>query len=125
VSVALGELRCGRIVWATVRDHNGFCKRRPAIVMTPTKEIAARSLLVLMSITTTFPHPTPANCVELPWNSDPRRVSTGLGRRSAAVVTWLETISADEVDAVIGDVPAKVMNRIQALLRELNQGGPE
>jgi hypothetical protein len=40
VSVALSELRCGRIVWALVRNHRGYRKTRPAIIVTADKEIS-------------------------------------------------------------------------------------
>ena len=112
------DIETGSIVWAIVRDRNGFRKRRPAIVLNVREDIAKDLPLVLMAITTTFADPAPANCVELPWNNDRRKVGTGLARRSAAVMDWLDTVYLDEVDEVIGVVPKRIMERIHARLRD-------
>ena len=111
------DLRYGRIIWARVTDTRGYRKDRPCIVLTPTAEITHNAPMVVMAITTTFPDPTPPDCVVLPWNNDPRKTRTQLSRRSAAVTTWLETIYPDEVLPVRGDVPAHVMQAIQTKLR--------
>ena len=75
------KFRKGQIVWATVTVD------RP---------------LVVMAVTTTYLNPAPGNFIELPWHPVARRVSTGLARRSAAVVTWLDTVYSDEVPGTIG-----------------------
>lgn len=121
MGVNLSQLRSGRIVWAIVRDHRGYRKRRPAIILTPDAEISADQPLVLMAVTTTYPEPPPIEYIELPWNRDRRRVSTGLARRSAAVVTWVDTVYPDEVDSVIGTVPPKTMEEILRHLRMLEE----
>jgi len=113
------KLLCGQIVWATVKDHNGFRKSRPVIIITPDNEISEDKPLVVMAVTTTFAEPPPDDCVELPWSQDARRVATGLARRSAAVVTWLETAYADEITNAIGVVPVKVMATIRERLAKL------
>lgn len=123
VSVTAAELRRGSIVWATLQDHRGYRKVRPAIVLTPDSEISDDEPLVLIAVTTTYPTPPPPNHVELPWNADRRRVSTGLARRSAAVVDWLDTAYVDEIEALIGVVPAPVMRQIDDLLRRLERRG--
>ncbi len=115
------KLRCGQIVWATVKDHNGFRKSRPVIILTSDADIAAGIPLVVMAVTTTFTNPPPKDFIELPWNHDPRRVSTGLARRSAAVVMWLDTVYADEITDIIGTVPLKSMKQIQQRLSELGK----
>ncbi len=119
MGVELDDLAEGQIVWAIVRDHNGFRKRRPAIIVTPTVEISDEEPVVLLAITTTYPDPAPPDHIELPWHPDRRRTSTGLARRSAAVLTWLETVYVDEIDSIIGVVHAKLMNAIRQRL----QGG--
>jgi mRNA-degrading endonuclease toxin of MazEF toxin-antitoxin module len=118
VNVDQSHLRTGSIVWATLRDRNGFRKRRPAIVLTPSDEISHDQPIVVMAVTTTFPSPAPRNCLELPWNSDRRKVSTGLAQRSAAVLTWLDTVYIDEIDGFIGSVPSSRMREIQRRLTE-------
>jgi hypothetical protein len=72
----------------------------------------------MMAITTTFPDPPPPNHIELPWHPDRRRVSTGLARRSAAVVSWLDTIYLDEVDEIIGQTPPRKLTEILTRLRD-------
>jgi len=99
-------------VWAIVCDRRGFRKRRPAIVLTPSPDISASQPIALMAITTTFPEPCPQDCLELPWNHDRRRVTTGLARRSAAVVTWLDAVYEDEIDGLIGTVPSRILQEI-------------
>ena len=100
----------------TLKDHNGFRKQRPAIIVTPTDEILPNQPLVVMAVTTKFPDPPPSDHVLLPWNPDPRRVGTKLARRSAAVATWLETLYPDEVLDFKGDVPASIMRELQLRL---------
>lgn len=115
-------MREGQIVWATLRDRNGFRKQRPAIVLTPTDEITADDPIVLMAVTTTFTDPPPADHIGLPWNADRRRTSTHLARRSDAVIRWLDTTYLDEIDSTIGIVPPKVMAAIRQRLKDLSKG---
>ena len=114
------NVRYGHIVWAVVRDRYGFRKRRPAIVLTPTREIRDDLPLVVMAVTTSFPDPPPDRHVALPWNPDPRRVGTRLACRSAAVVYWLDTVYIDEIEEVKGVVPPRTMAEIQRQLAELD-----
>jgi hypothetical protein len=113
VGVEPSEISTGSIVWAMVRDQRGYRKRRPAIVLTPTSEISLDEPILLVAITTTYPEPPPSDCLELPWNPDPRRVATGLGYRSAAVVSWLEPVYLDEVDSLVGRIPPRLLMEIQ------------
>lgn len=117
MSVDFSEIHYGRIVWAIVRDAHGYRKRRPAVILTPEAEISRDQPLIVMAVTTTYPDPPKPDFIELPWSRDPRRVSTGLARRSAAVTTWLDTAYADEIDGIIGTAPSRVMEEIQRRLR--------
>jgi hypothetical protein len=78
-----------------------------------------------MAVTTSFPEPPPEDHVPLPWNPDPRRVGTRLAQRSAAVVTWLDTLYPDEVIEHRGQVPPRVMKEIQDKLRALRDTGAD
>ena len=111
------ELRYGRIVWATLKDPRGFRKERPGIILTPTAEIRVDAPLVLMAVTTTFPDPPPPNHVPLPWNADPRASARASAQRSAAVVDWLDTVYPDEVTAVKGDLPPRVLRELEQRLQ--------
>jgi hypothetical protein len=121
VGISYCDLHAGQIVWATVRDPRGYRKRRPVIILTPDAEILPDRPLALMAVTTSFPDPPPPDCIELPWNPDPRRVGTGLAQRSAVVVTWMETAYPDEIDGVIGAVPKRLLAEIHRRIARENQ----
>ena len=114
------QLRLGRIVWADVKDANGFVKTRPAVVMSATAEIGLGKPLIVMAITTTYPDPPPADHVELPWHAQGHPV-TRLTRRSAAVTTWMDTIMPDQIRGYGGGVPPKYMRKI---LERIGPAGP-
>jgi mRNA-degrading endonuclease toxin of MazEF toxin-antitoxin module len=120
VGVELHQLCEGQIVWAVLRDRRGFRKTRPAIILTPDEEIAEDQPLALMAVTTTFPAPAPPNHVEIPWHPDRRRTSTGLARRSAAVVDWFDTAYPDEVDLIIGRVSPRLLGELRRRLADRN-----
>lgn len=105
-------MKVGVIVWVVVKDRNGIRKRRPVIVLTAAEVGGEDGPLVVVAVTTTFPHPPPGDHVALPWNADARKVGTGLARRSAAVCSWLDVVYPDEIDEIIGRVPVKIMAEI-------------
>jgi mRNA-degrading endonuclease toxin of MazEF toxin-antitoxin module len=120
--MAIGKpaLRYGRIIYAWIADHNGHAKLRPALILTPTGQISEHGPIIVAAITTTFPDPPPANCVQLPWHPGGRAV-TRLRQRSAAVVNWLSSIESGQVVGFGGDVPTRVMNAIQQKLHAADQ----
>ena len=117
----LPNLRRGRIVWVSVKDRNGFEKVRPAIVLTRTEAITEDALFEVMAITTSFPDPAPVNYVALPWQR-PAHPITRLGERSAAVLNWLDRVSAASVKSYAGDVPRKLMRYILDRLNRSEDG---
>lgn len=119
VSTSRSEIRTGSVVWALVRDHRGQRKRRPAIVLTA--EISDEKPIALMAITTTYPDPAPSDHVELPWSPQPGKARTGLARRSAAVLTWTDTVSLEDIDTPVGSIPAKVMATISQRMSEMKK----
>lgn len=108
-------LKQGSIVWIAVPDPNGFVKRRPVVIVSPSQSVSSEQPLVGVAITTTFPDPAPVGHVELPWDAT-GRATTRLRRRSAAVCHWLVTFKPDQVDAVAGVVPSE---QLLAILRGL------
>ena len=116
--MAKGGPRRGRIVWAEIPDHNGHAKLRPAIVLTPTSEIKEHAPLVVVALTTTYPDPAPDDHVELPWHNAKHPV-TRLNQRSAAVISWLSTITPEQVEGFAGDTPARQMRVIEEKLDQL------
>ncbi|HWE95959.1 MAG TPA: type II toxin-antitoxin system PemK/MazF family toxin [Tepidisphaeraceae bacterium] len=114
------ELRRGRIIWATLRDHNGIEKHRPAVVLTPTDDICEDEPIVVVAVTTTFADPPPADHVLLPW--DPQgRTLTKLRKRSAAVLSWIVEVLPNDIVECQGDLPAPLVTRI---LKSLDQQRP-
>ncbi len=111
-------LRYGRVVYAWFKDRRGFAKLRPALVVTPDGLIKADGEVAVAAITTTFPQPPPPNHIPLPWN--PRDiVSTRLRERSAVVLDWQSVIHPEDVVGFGGDVPPKLMLRIEEKLDEM------
>jgi hypothetical protein len=101
----------GRIVWAELADANGIRKLRPAVVVTPTDQLAPAKPFDVVAVTSRLPDPLPDDHVPLPWHprGHPR---TGLNRRCAAVCTWLAQLVDGDVRAVAGMVPAPEMSTI-------------
>ena len=109
------DLRRGRIVWAAVRDRRGIEKHRPAIILTATQDISENEPLEVMAVTTTFADPPPKDHVPIPWSARGHPV-TKLNRRSAAVISWLDSIATSDVLELAGDVPPKLMIQILEML---------
>lgn len=108
----------GTIVWITAADSHGNRKRRPVVIITSNEDLAARAKIVGVAVTTTFSEPPPQGHVEIPWDAT-GRARTGLRRRSAAVCNWLVTFEAEDIDSVIGHVPAATL---LAILQALPSG---
>jgi mRNA-degrading endonuclease toxin of MazEF toxin-antitoxin module len=122
------RLMTGRIVWADIADANGHRKLRPAVIVTPTEEIAPTRPIDVVAVTSRREDPLPDDHVVLPWHAQghPR---TGLNRRCAAVCSWLAQISEADIKDVAGVVPAAQMKAIlmkikQALPPDADSGEP-
>jgi hypothetical protein len=78
------RLETGRIVWAEVADTNGIRKLRPAVIVTPTDQLASGEPIDVVAVTSRLTDPLPDDHVLSPWHprGHPR---TGLNRRCAAV----------------------------------------
>src|SRR5690349_66310 len=90
----------GSVVWAELQDANGYRKVRPAVVVTPTADIAAGQPVRLAAITTRLPPPLPADHVTLPWDRQ-GRARSGLRKRCAAVASWLAVVPLSDVSQVV------------------------
>jgi mRNA-degrading endonuclease toxin of MazEF toxin-antitoxin module len=104
-------------VRANLADPRGQVKRRPSIIATSTDAIRSEQPFVVIAVSTSYPDPPPEDHVELPWNADRRRVRTRLNRRCAAVITWLRTITSEDVDDFAGEVPPALMITILQKLK--------
>jgi mRNA-degrading endonuclease toxin of MazEF toxin-antitoxin module len=105
------RLITGRIVWADIADPNGHRKLRPAVIVTPTDQLALSRRIDVVAVTSRLEDPLPVDHILLPWHAQghPR---TRLNRRCAAVCTWLAHISETDIKDMAGIVPAATMQEI-------------
>ena len=91
-------------------------KIRPALILTPTAEIAQSESLVVAAISSShIPEKLPEAFVELPF-ADGGRCKTGLIRRSVVVCTWLEEISKSRILRKLGGAPGTAMELVAEFL---------
>lgn len=104
-------LKQGSICWADVPDRNGHIKRRPIVVLTPTRDILLDQPVVAAAVTTTFQEPLEAACVRLP--HDPHgHPATGLRRDCVVRCDWLLALRPSDVVEIKGYVPGRTLLRI-------------
>jgi mRNA-degrading endonuclease toxin of MazEF toxin-antitoxin module len=108
----------GRIVLAEITDRQGHNRKaRPLVIVTPTEEIQEGLPFVGVAVSTTFPHPVPDDCIELPYHPGGQS-RTGLRRLSVAVCSWRESLTHADVIRDIGRVPDQQM---YAILEKVKQ----
>jgi mRNA interferase MazF len=101
----------GSVVWAEIADANGHRKTRPAVIVTPTAEIAPGKPIHLVAVTTRLPDSLPDDYILLPW--DPQgKARSGLRRKCAAVAGWQATIPAEDVQSVVGLLPPATIKEL-------------
>jgi mRNA-degrading endonuclease toxin of MazEF toxin-antitoxin module len=114
-------IELGRIIWADLPSSDGTQKkRRPAVIVTPTKDIVAGKNgkeFVVVALTTKIPDQLPADHVKIPWKRD-GRTGTGLKVPTVAVCTWLLPINEFDIHEFAGIVPTKVMIEIAKILHQ-------
>ena len=120
----MDNLRYGQIVVVTgMVDPNGVNpKDRPAVVVTPSDELADGAPLIVAAISTLKPGPVPDDHVPLPWHPQghPR---TGLKTNCAVVCRWLQVVEPPQVARIIGFVPGQRLEEVAATLSRLASGG--
>jgi mRNA-degrading endonuclease toxin of MazEF toxin-antitoxin module len=111
-------LEQGRIIWAELPSSDGTqVKRRPAVVVTPTSEIASGKPFMVVAATTKFGDPLPLDHVLLPWHSAGKARSQ-LRQPTAAVCTWLFEIEDTDIHKFGGVLPSSVMLEIDKILKQ-------
>ena len=90
-------------------------KRRPAIVITPTQDIAAGEVFSVVALTTKIPDPLPSNHVKIPWQRD-GMTGTGLKKPTVAVCTWILPIRDYDIHQFGGVAPTRVMIEIAKII---------
>jgi mRNA-degrading endonuclease toxin of MazEF toxin-antitoxin module len=114
----------GRIIEAEVVDPQGRNRKpRPFVIVTATEEIREGEPFVAVAVSTTFPHPIPDDCVELPYHPGGQS-HTGLRRRSVAVCRWRESLTHADVIRHIGRVPDRQMLVILEKVAKYPAGPP-
>lgn len=103
----------GSVVWVELEDANGFRKVRPAVVVTPSADVAAGKTVRVVAITTRLPTPLPADHVLLPWDRQ-GSARSGLRRRCAAVAAWQAEIPLEDVQEVVGILPPTALKELLA-----------
>ena len=109
----------GRVVWVTLLDPQGRnAKCRPAIIITPTDEIASDGNVVVVGVTTT-PDQASAD-VQTELQYDPRGTCrSGLREKSWAISTWIETVAVSAIQGYSGTIPGPQMAEIRRKIRNL------
>lgn len=107
----------GSIVWASVEDARGFRKLRPAVVVTPSADIAAGKSVRVVAVTTRLPDPLPEDHVLLPWCAQ-GTARSGLRRKCAAVASWSMEARVDDLQ-VVGILPPTAIDGLLAKIAKL------
>lgn len=115
----MATLHHGRIVWAVMRDRKGGNdKRRPGVIISEDREIAADGSFFVVAISTSISEPLSEWEVLLPWNSS-GTTRTKLRKKAVAVCNWLAELSPNDVEDHGGVVPTKLLNEILELASRL------
>jgi mRNA-degrading endonuclease toxin of MazEF toxin-antitoxin module len=114
----VSTLEQGRIIWAELPSSDGTTKkRRPAVVVTPTAEIVPGKPFAVVTATTKFTEPLPADQIHLPWQPE-GKVRTQLRQPTVAVCSWVGKILETDVLQYGGVVPPKVMVEIIKIVKQ-------
>lgn len=117
------RLHYGQVIWAKVRDHNGFEKKRPLLILNPDDEITASLPLVCAAITTRFKAALSPAQISLPWTApDQGRSPTGLWKPCVVALDWMIEVDHGDVVRILGQLPEKVLKDIQQRLEQLEAG---
>ena len=112
------QFKCGDIVEVEqMLDPRGQNpKTRPAMILTPSSEIAQSDSLVVAAISSShIPAKLPEDLVELPF-ADGGRCKTGLTRRSVIVCKWLEEIPKTRILKKLGGASGAQIERVAEFL---------
>ena len=113
----MATLEQGRIIWAELPSSDGTSKkRRPAVVITPTKELISGKPFFVVTATTKFTEPLPRDQLPLPWQRE-GKVRTQLRQPTVAVCNWVTSILEADVLQFGGVVPPKVMVEILEIVK--------
>ena len=102
----------GSVVWVRLLDPDGRNpKCRPAVVVTPSREIVSTGSVFVVAASTSFSTPLPNNKVELPWSSTGHS-RTRLTKPCVVVCDWVVEIAVENIERVGGVVPPAILAEI-------------
>jgi mRNA-degrading endonuclease toxin of MazEF toxin-antitoxin module len=111
LGVPISEIRRGRILWASLRDKNGYSKDRPCVVVSPDEDIALDAPVFVVAITSRQDHPVPVSYIKIPHDPAGHPI-TKLYVASWAVTDWVEKIMPDDIRRTSGNVPTTTLHWI-------------
>jgi mRNA-degrading endonuclease toxin of MazEF toxin-antitoxin module len=116
-------LECGRIVWSPFIDtRNVWTHPHPAVIITPTEEIAAGLPITVAVASTQLDLTDPAEQIELPsLNIRGGHPVTKLTQRCAVVCTWIRPLDPTKIERYAGKVYGRLLQEILERVRQLNQ----
>jgi mRNA-degrading endonuclease toxin of MazEF toxin-antitoxin module len=111
----------GDIVKVTLDEDRGGRKPRWMLVLSDMEIDEGRRFYLCVAISTTFPEPPPAINVPLPWH--PKGIaSTGLRKRSAAILDWVRKMPPHAILQREGYIKNMLLKRIYQLLEQFDDG---
>jgi hypothetical protein len=108
----------GQIILVPVSDGHGNFAPHPAIILSPTEQIAPGAALRVVCISSQVEDPCPQHHIPLPWQR-PRHPKTGLNKPNVAKCNWLARVNQDAVIKILGFAPPRQLHRIEQELRRL------
>src|SRR4051794_32876900 len=101
----------GQIIPVPVADGRGNIEPHPAVILSPTDQIAPGAKLRVVCVSTQVEDPFPLHHVPLPWQR-PRHPKTGLNKPNVAKCNWLARVDQGDVIKVLGIAPPSYLARI-------------
>jgi mRNA-degrading endonuclease toxin of MazEF toxin-antitoxin module len=107
----------GDVVKVELHELRGGGKPRWMLVLAGPQAEAGQSFYLCVAISTTFPEPPPAMNVPLPWHPQ-GLASTGLRKRSAAILDWVRRMPSELILKREGHIKPTLLRQIYALLED-------
>jgi mRNA-degrading endonuclease toxin of MazEF toxin-antitoxin module len=122
---ASSPIRQGDIYWLDgCRPlHGDVAKRRPVVVVTPTKIIDASTEVLVVACTSTV-LASNTSAVELPSRERTPQTKTGLSRRTWAVPEWLLPVERHLLTDYIGRLPTTTLRKLLEAVAKTRGGSP-
>ena len=118
-----GSYRPGDIVKVVLNEDRGGHKPRWKLILSTLESHADSSYYLCVAISTTFPEPPPAMNVPLPWHPL-GTASTGLRKRSAAILDWVRRMPPTAILHREGYIKSRLLKQIYQLLEQLEENEP-